>query len=110
SKGGGSRITVTFKNGDEYSASYKENTTLLDSARFKIYVFKLSGKQTGGVEVTQARKYFRTYGGVHVYDNGFRLPFYGGEEQDWLGLEYDHSHRLNRSELLPKEFQVSSGL
>lgn len=110
SKGKGSHVTVTFKNGDKYSASYKVNTSLLDYARFKIYVFKLSGKQTGGVEVTQARKYFRTYGGVHVYDNGFRLPFYGGEEQDWLGLEYDHSHRLNRSNLLPAEFQVASGL
>ncbi|WP_447722268.1 ATP-binding protein [Aquipseudomonas campi] len=110
SKGGGSKVKVTFKNGDEYNASYKENTPLLDSARFKIYVFKLSGKQTGGVEVTTARKYFRRYGGVHVYDNNFRLPFYGGEEQDWLGLEYDHSHRLNRSVLLPPEFQVPSGL
>ncbi|MHB0803956.1 ATP-binding protein [Stutzerimonas nitrititolerans] len=110
SKGGGSHVTVTFKNGDQYSASYKENTALLDTARFKIYVFKLSGKQTGGVDVSTARKYFRTYGGVHVYDNGFRLPFYGGEEQDWLGLEYDHSHRLNRSNLLPAELQVASGL
>jgi signal transduction histidine kinase len=109
-KGKGSEVTVTFKNGDSYSASYKQNTTLLDNARFKIYVFKLSGKQTGGIDVATARKYFKTYGGVHVYDNSFRLPFYGGEEQDWLGLEYDHSHRLNRSELLPQEFQVSSGL
>lgn len=110
SKGGGSKVKVTFKNGDEYNASYKENTSLLDTARFKIYVFKLSGKQTGGIEVTAARKYFRKHGGIHVYDNNFRLPFYGGEEQDWLGLEYDHSHRLNRSELLPPEFQVPSGL
>ena len=110
SKGGGSKVKVTFKNGDVYNASYKENTPVLDRARFKIYVFKLSGKQTGGVEVVAARKYFKQFGGVHVYDNNFRLPFYGGEEQDWLGLEYDHSHRLNRSALLPQEYQVSSGL
>ncbi|WP_082085928.1 ATP-binding protein [Pseudomonas sp. 21] len=103
-------VTVTFKNGDAYPASYKVDGNFLDAAKFKIYVFKLSGKQSGGVEVTAARKYFRRYGGVHVYDNNFRLPFYGGEEQDWLGLEYDHSHRLNKSTLLPAEFQVSSGL
>ena len=110
SKGEGSRVTVTFKNGDQYPANYKVNTSLLDKAKFKIYVFKLSGKQSGGVDVTKAREYFRKYGGVHVYDNNFRLPFYGGEEQDWLGLEYDHSHRLNKSALLPNEFQVASGL
>lgn len=110
SKGGGSHVKVTFKNGDKYSAPYKVNTALLDRTSFKIFIFKLSGKQTGGIEVSAARKYFKQYGGVHVYDNGFRLPFYGGEEQDWLGLEYDHSHRLNRSALLPAELQVASGL
>jgi hypothetical protein len=37
------------------------------------------------------------------------LPYYG-PDTDWLGIEQDHSHRLSRSELLPKELQVDRGL
>ena len=41
------------------------------------------------------RAYFERYGGVMVYDAGFRLPYYGAEN-DWLRLEFDHSHRRSR--------------
>lgn len=108
--GGSNEIVVTFKNGDEYKARYKPKTTLLNQVEFKIYIFKLSGKQAGGINVHEARDYFRKFGGIHIYDNSFRLPFYGGDEQDWLGLEIDHSHRLNKSKLLPANLQVVSGL
>ena len=63
-----------------------------------------------GIKVDEAREYFRKYGGVHVYDGGFRLPHYGASESDWLKLEYDHSHRRNVSQLLPKEIQVFRAL
>ncbi|AIS18817.1 hypothetical protein LT40_16090 [Pseudomonas rhizosphaerae] len=108
--GGSNEIVVTFKNGDEYRAKYKPETSLLDQVEFKIYIFKLSGKQAGGINVHEARDYFRKFGGIHIYDNSFRLPFYGGDEQDWLGLEIDHSHRINKSKLLPANLQVASGL
>jgi signal transduction histidine kinase len=108
--GGTNEIILTFKNGDEYRARYKPETNLLDQVEFKIYIFKLSGKQAGGINVHEARDYFRKFGGIHIYDNSFRLPFYGGDEQDWLGLEIDHSHRLNKSKLLPANLQVASGL
>lgn len=108
--GGENRITVTFKNGDVYPAKYKPKTKMLDKVDFKIYVFKLSGKQAGGINVHEARDYFRRFGGIHIYDNSFRLPFYGGGDEDWLGLEIDHSHRLNKSKLLPANLQVTSGL
>ncbi|TFW43137.1 ATP-binding protein [Pseudomonas fluorescens] len=107
---GKNEVTVTFKNGDEYKASFPPTTRLLDKVNFKIYVFKLSGKQAGGINVNEARDYFRKFGGIHIYDNNFRLPFYGGNEQDWLELEIDHSHRLNKSKLLPSNLQVRSGL
>lgn len=107
---GANSVTVRFRNGDKYQAQYEPTQRLLDEVEFKIYVFKLSGKQTGGVNVGDARGYFRKFGGIHIYDNGFRLPFYGGDEQDWLDLEIDHSHRLNRSKLLPQNLQVASGL
>ncbi len=109
-QGGENTISVSFRNGDRYKAKFKPTTQALDKVYFKIYVFKLSGKQSGGVQVSDAREYFKKFGGVHIYDNSFRLPFYGGDEQDWLGLEMDHSHRLNKSQLLPSNLQVQSGL
>jgi len=109
-QGGENSISVSFRNGDTYKAKFKPTTRALDQVYFKIYVFKLSGKQSGGVQVSDAREYFKKFGGVHIYDNSFRLPFYGGDEQDWLGLEMDHSHRLNKSQLLPPNLQVQSGL
>lgn len=108
--GGLNQVNVKFRDGDSFSATYKPLSQSLDVAKFKIYIFKLSGKQTGGVHVATARDYFKKFGGVHIYDNGFRLPFYGGDEQDWLQLEIAHSHRLNKSYLLPANLQVQSGL
>ncbi|NMZ29610.1 hypothetical protein HBO40_18375 [Pseudomonas protegens] len=108
--GGKNEVSVQFRNGDIYKAQHKPLTNSLNDAQFKILVFKLSGKQSGGVQVSDARGYFKKFGGVHIYDNGFRLPFYGGDEQDWLQLEMDHSHRLNKSQLLPANLQVQSGL
>ncbi|WP_460077031.1 ATP-binding protein [Pseudomonas sp. H2_C01] len=108
--GGVNKVRVDFRDGDKYKVEHRQSTGLLDKVSYKIYVFKLSGKQAGGVGVHEAREYFRRFGGIHIYDNGFRLPFYGGDEQDWLQLEIAHSHRLNRSSLLPAELQVQSGL
>lgn len=75
---------------------------LLSEAAFEIRVFDLRGKQRFGVNVAQARQYMTKYGGVHVYDGGFRIPF-SGPEADWLRIEIDHAHRLSRSRLLPDE-------
>ncbi|EPZ0876781.1 TPA: ATP-binding protein [Pseudomonas aeruginosa] len=108
--GGTNKVKLTFKDGDEFYEEYPTHSKLLDKAKFKIYVFKLSGKQAAGITVQDARDYFKKFGGIHIYDNAFRLPYYGGEEQDWLGLEIDHSHRLNKSKLLPSYLQVQSGL
>ena len=81
-----------------------EGTNLNDSD-FEIRIFKLTYRQPHGIKVDDAREYFRQHGGVHVYDGGFRLPYYGSPENDWLGIEFDHSHRRFVSQLLPKEFQ-----
>ena len=82
----------------------------LNRCNFEIRIYNLSGRQKFGIKVDTAREYFRRYGGVHVYDGGFRLPYYGLPEGDWLRLEYDHSHRQNVSQLLPKEIQVFRAL
>ena len=49
------------------------------------------------------------WGGVHIYDAGFRIP-YAGPAADWLRLEFDHAHRLTQSHLLPPNLNVHSGL
>lgn len=83
---------------------YNRDVNLRDGD-FEIRVFKLKGRQTGGIKVEEARDYFWKHGGVHIYDGGFRLPFYGDPKNDWLGIEFDHSHRRFLSELLPQDVQ-----
>ena len=85
-------------------------TENLNNAHFEIRIYDLSGRQKFGIKVGEAREYFATHGGVHVYDGNFRLPYYGLPTSDWLKLEYDHSHRKTVSELLPKEIQVRRAL
>lgn len=82
----------------------------LNNAHFEIRIYDLSGRQKFGIKVGEAREYFATYGGVHVYDGNFRLPYYGLPTSDWLRLEYDHSHRKTVSELLPRSIQVHRAL
>ncbi len=82
---------------------------LIDSLDFEIRIFTLQNRQPYGIPVQQARDYMHEWGGVHIYDAGFRIP-YAGPDSDWLRLEIDHSHRLTQSQLLPDELNVSMGL
>jgi signal transduction histidine kinase len=101
-------VKVAFRVGGVYSEDFKV-PPLIDHARWQIRVFRLQGRQFEGVKVGDARDYFEKFGGVQVYDAGFRLPYYG-VEQDWLGIEYDHSHRRNKSGLLPERLHVRRAL
>jgi len=87
---------------------YQLEKCLLDTLTFEIRVFTLHHRQPFGISVGEARKYLRRFGGVHVYDAGFHLPYYG-PDADWLHIEIDHSHRLSRSRLLPKSLQEPDG-
>lgn len=109
-KGMLAKVTVTFKDGENQTKTYPLPNAALDQASFQIRVYKLSGKQAGGISVGDAREYFRRFGGVHIYDQSFRLPFYGGEGEDWLRLEYDHSHRLMVSKLVPEALKGKGDL
>lgn len=83
----------------------------VDAVEFEARVYYLWGRQRAEVSVSEAREYFGRFGGIHVYDAGFHLPYYG-TNTDWLHIETDHSHRLHESQLLPKRLQegVSRGL
>ena len=82
---------------------------LIDRLDFEIRIFTLHNRQPYGIPVQQARDYMTQWGGVHIYDAGFRVP-YAGADADWLRLEFDHSHRLTQSRLLPDELNVRMGL
>ena len=82
---------------------------LINDVQFEIRIFNLQGRQPHGIPVRTAREYLARWGGVHIYDAGFRIP-YAGAAADWLRLEVDHSHRLHRSQLLPEELNVKTGL
>jgi len=76
---------------------------------FEIRFFDLVHRQPKGIKVETAREYLREFGGVHLYDNDFRLPYYG-PEVDWLRLELDHARRLSRSKLVPESLQVRDAM
>ena len=82
---------------------------LIDSLEFEVRVFTLHHRQPYGIPVQRARDYLAVWGGIHIYDAGFRIP-YAGAAADWLDLEFDHSHRLTQSQLLPSELNVRMGL
>jgi len=77
----------------------------LRRVRFEIRIYKLRGRQPEGIRVGELRDYLDRFAGVHVYDGGFRLPYYGDPTNDWLRLEYDHAHRIFESKILPRSIQ-----
>lgn len=105
---GKAKIRLKFRDGETYDAEYELPHHALDHASFGIYIFRLSHRQASGISLTVARDYFKRFGGLHIYDSDFRLPYYGGDERDWLGLETAHSHRLIVSQLLPEELRASN--
>lgn len=86
-----------------------EDPCMIDSLDFEIRIFTLQHRQPHGIPVQQARDYMKHWGGVHIYDAGFRIP-YAGSDADWLNLEFDHAHRLTQSSLLPSDLNVKMGL
>ena len=93
-----------------YSVPHVEDShCLLDKLEFEIRVYNLQRRQPYGIPVQDARDYMNEWGGVHIYDAGFRVP-YAGPSADWLNLEIAHSHRLAKSKLLPAELNVHLGL
>jgi signal transduction histidine kinase len=101
------RLALTFDDGSREIVNYTLKDCALDRLHFEIRVFNLKYRQASGIQVSEARAYLRRFGGVHVYDAGFHLPYYG-PDTDWLHVEMDHSHRLSTSRLLPKQLLEGS--
>jgi len=101
--------TVELRGISNTTAVWKIENSEVDKLDFEILVFDLVNRQPENLKVTDARNYLRRFGGIGIYDNGFRLPYYGAE-QDWLDIERDHSARLNASKLVPSALRVDRGL
>ena len=129
-------ISVEFRDGypkDSQESQFQETVSLpllksddrkrgevplVDNVKFKLLIFKATGKQPGGIGVADLRRYLADFGNVSVYDEGFRLPYYGasgnkssGEGkagEDWLFIAADSGRRLSMSELLPERLQMQN--
>lgn len=81
----------------------------LSEVDFEIRVFYLKSRQRSGIRVSDAKDYLLKFGGVHIYDAGFHLPYYG-VDTDWLRLTADQARSISRATLLPKELQVPDSM
>jgi len=106
------RLALEFADrpGEVSIVSYEVRDCPLRFAEFELRVYSWAGRQKFGVKVGEVRAHFEKFGGVHIYDAGFHLPYYGSKTSDWLGIERDHSHRLSESKLLPVNLQAPRGL
>lgn len=104
-KNGTGTMSIQFRGGEPATFGERINLTKLKEARFELRFYDLQGRQPSGIRVQDARDYLKGFGGVHIYDTGFRLPFYGQKDNDWLLISYDMSRRVTVSELLPPDIQ-----
>ena len=102
-------VGLEFEGGKSMKMAFDLPNCFLDKASYDVRIFSLQNRQKYGIKVSEARKYLEDFGGVHIYDAGFHLPYYG-PDHDWLDIEIDHSHRLSESKVLPKELHVATGM
>jgi signal transduction histidine kinase len=102
-------IKVEIRGGPRRELTFRIPDCHVDRLSYEIRIFNLTNRLPRGVKVDIARQYMHTYGGVHIYDANFHLPYYG-PDTDWLKIEQDHARRLSASRLLPTELQVQRGM
>lgn len=103
-------LSIEYAGEEPIIENYSLENCALKNGDFEIRIYHWKYRKPRNIRVGKAREYFERFGGVHVYDGGFHLPYYGDPKNDWLKVEIDHSHRLTLSKLLPEEIQVPLGL
>lgn len=104
-------LSLQYKGEDAVTMHYSCGLPwTLQDGNFEIRIFNLKYRQPYGITVQEARGYLNEYGGVHVYDAGFHLPYYGDPRNDWLKIEFDSAHRLSMSKLLSENLQVPEAM
>lgn len=110
-------VDLRFADGERFNETWSTelllgdnaHAWLVDGAKWQIRIYDFIGRQPGGVPVSEAREYLQKFGGVTIYDSGFKLPYYGAEN-DWLAIEFAHAHRRSTARLLPTRLQVTDAL
>jgi signal transduction histidine kinase len=102
-------VTAEQRRGSRRELTFLISNCHVDRLSYEIRVFDLRNRQPRGVKVDTAREYMLAYGGVHIYDANFHLPYYG-PDNDWLKVERDSARRISASRLLPRELQVQRGM
>jgi signal transduction histidine kinase len=96
-EGGIPQFTLTVR-GDKDRRSYSPNTTFPDLLGASAIVHFFQYDQTSftgtGIRVGEARGIGDKFGGIKVYQDGFRIPPYGDSGDDWLGLDETRARRL----------------
>jgi signal transduction histidine kinase len=100
---------LEFFDGERHRLKLSLDRCLVHHADIEIRIYYLKYRKPKGLSVADLRDYFGKWGGVHVYDAGFRLPYYG-TDVDWLEIEQDFSRRLSTSQLLPSSENIRNGL
>jgi signal transduction histidine kinase len=104
-------ISLEFAGQDTIYDEYEIPECKLKDGSFEIRIFHFRlRKPPAGIDIDEINKYLNEYGGVHVYDSGFHLPYYGMKKNDWLGIEHDHAMRSRHTELLPERLKFKGGL
>jgi signal transduction histidine kinase len=103
-------LSLEFKGKEPMKHEYDVPNCSLIGGSWEVRVYLWEGHQLYKIKVGEARDYFNDWGGVHLYDKGFRLPYYGDPNNDWLKIEQDHSHRLTLSKIVPPEWNIPNGM
>jgi len=72
----------------DISGKYEEQTYHCPPAQFDLWAFILNNITflTRSSTLTEVRTWLRTFGGVHLYQNGLRVNPYGNPGNDWLEM------------------------
>lgn len=74
--------------GDEVEKGAAERQYQAPPFQFDIWVFLLDNRSfsTRSSSISEVKAWLATFGGVHLYEDGVRVPPYGGAGDDWLGI------------------------
>ena len=70
-----------------------EKLYLTGPVQFSTKYFIYSSETLPGISLSMAQEMSKTYGGIRIYRNGFRVLPYGERYDDWLALDQDSGRR-----------------
>lgn len=85
---------VSPKLGVDDSQTFPEGYLLTGPLEFSTHYFIYASDTLSGMTQSAAGEMGRTFGGLRIYRNGFRVLPYGQAPDDWLQLDLDVSRRV----------------